>query len=89
MATILALYGIIAAFVVIMAAIPNEGLSPVFLLSAMAIACGGQVALDIMLHPHHRVVIQTPTAFLKCSIVYPNCIVILDSRLFEDNSSTI
>jgi hypothetical protein len=27
---------------------------PVLLLSAMAIACGGQVALDIRRHPHHR-----------------------------------
>jgi catechol 2,3-dioxygenase-like lactoylglutathione lyase family enzyme len=50
----MALYGIIAAFVVIMVAIPNEGLLPVVLLSAMAIACGGQVALDIRRHPHHR-----------------------------------
>jgi len=50
----MALYGIIAAVVVIMVAIPNEGLFPVFLLSAMAIACGGQVALDIRRHPHHR-----------------------------------
>jgi len=50
----MALYGIIAAIVVIIVAIPNEGLLPVFLLSAMAIACGGQVALDIRRHPHHR-----------------------------------
>jgi low temperature requirement protein LtrA len=50
----MALYGIIAAIVVIIVAIPNEGLLPVFLMSAMAIACAGQVALDIRRHPHHR-----------------------------------
>ena len=54
MATILALYGIIAAIVVIIVAVPNGGLLPVFLMSAMAIACVGQVALDIRRHPHHR-----------------------------------
>jgi hypothetical protein len=27
--------------------IPNEGLLPVFLMSVMTIACGGQVTLDI------------------------------------------
>ncbi len=47
----MALYGIIVATVVILIAIPNEGLLPVFLMSAMAIACGGQVALDIIRHP--------------------------------------
>ncbi len=50
----MALYGIIAATVVILIAIPNEGFLPIFLMSAMAIACGGQVALDIRRHPHHR-----------------------------------
>jgi low temperature requirement protein LtrA len=50
----MALYGIIAATVVILIAIPNEGFLPVFLMSVMAIACGGQVALDIRRHPHHR-----------------------------------
>ena len=50
----MALYGIIAAVVVIIVAIPNEGLLPVFLMSAMAIACGGQVALDVRRHPRHR-----------------------------------
>ena len=50
----MALYGIIAAIVVIVVAIPNEGFLPVFLMSAMAIACAGQVALDIRRHPHHR-----------------------------------
>ncbi|MGB8935500.1 MAG: hypothetical protein WCC17_10400, partial [Candidatus Nitrosopolaris sp.] len=50
----MALYGIIAAVVVIIVAIPNEGFLPVFLMSVMAIACGGQVALDIIRHPHHR-----------------------------------
>ena len=50
----MALYGIIASVVVIIVAIPNEGLLPVFLMSAMAIACGGQVALDVRRHPHHR-----------------------------------
>jgi phosphatidylserine synthase len=50
----MALYGIIAAVVVIIVAIPNEGLLPVILMSAMAIACAGQVALDIRRHPRHR-----------------------------------
>jgi len=50
----MALYGIIAATVVIIIAIPNEGLLPVFLMSVMAIACAGQVVLDIRRHPHHR-----------------------------------
>jgi low temperature requirement protein LtrA len=50
----IALYGIIAAVVVIIVAIPNAGLLPVFLMSAMAIACGGQVTLDVRRHPHHR-----------------------------------
>ena len=50
----MALYGIIAAIVVIIVAIPNEGLLPVFLMSVMAIVCAGQVALDVRRHPHHR-----------------------------------
>jgi hypothetical protein len=50
----MALYGIIAAVVVIIVAIPNEGLLPIFLMSAMTIACGGQVALHIRRHSHHR-----------------------------------
>jgi len=50
----MALYGIIAAMVVIMIAIPDWELLPVFLMSAMAIACAGQVFLDIRRHPHHR-----------------------------------
>jgi phosphotransferase system glucose/maltose/N-acetylglucosamine-specific IIC component len=50
----MALYGIIAAIVGIIVAIPNEGLLAVFLMSAMTIACTGQVALDIRRHPHHR-----------------------------------
>ncbi len=50
----MALYGIIAATVVIIVAIANEGLLPVFLMSAMAVACAGQVVLDIRRHPHHR-----------------------------------
>jgi low temperature requirement protein LtrA len=50
----MALYGIITATVVIIVAIPNEGLLPLFLMSAMAIACAGQVVLDIRRHPHHR-----------------------------------
>ncbi|MFZ0511931.1 MAG: low temperature requirement protein A [Candidatus Nitrosopolaris sp.] len=48
------LYGIIAGTVVVIIAIPDEGLLPVFLMSAMAIACAGQVVLDIVRHPHHR-----------------------------------
>jgi low temperature requirement protein LtrA len=50
----MALYGIIAGTVVIMIAIPDWELLPVFLMSAMAIACAGQVVLDIRRHPHHR-----------------------------------
>jgi low temperature requirement protein LtrA len=42
----MALYGIIAGTVVIMIAIPDWELLPVFLMSAMAIACAGQVVLD-------------------------------------------
>jgi hypothetical protein len=48
------LYGIIAGTVVIIIPIFNEGLLPVFLMFAMAIACAGQVVLDIRRHPHHR-----------------------------------
>jgi hypothetical protein len=44
----------IAAVVVIIVAIPNEGLLPVILMSAMAVACAGEVVLDIRRHPHHR-----------------------------------
>ncbi len=50
----MALYGIIAGTIVIMIAIPDWELLPVFLMSAMAIACAGQVVLDIIRHPHHR-----------------------------------
>jgi low temperature requirement protein LtrA len=50
----MALYGIIAGTIVIMIAIPDWELLPVFLMSAMAIACAGQVVLDIKRHPHHR-----------------------------------
>jgi low temperature requirement protein LtrA len=50
----MALYGIIAATIVIMIAIPDKGLLPVFLMSAMTTACAGQVILDIRRHPHHR-----------------------------------
>jgi low temperature requirement protein LtrA len=50
----MALYGIIAGTVVIMIAIPDWELLPVFLMSAMAIACAGHVVLDIRRHPHHR-----------------------------------
>jgi low temperature requirement protein LtrA len=50
----MALYGIIAGTVVMMIAIPDWELLPVFLMSAMAIACAGQVVLDIRRHPHHR-----------------------------------
>jgi hypothetical protein len=44
----MALYGIIAGTK------PDWELLPVFLMSAMAIACAGQVVLDIRRHPHHR-----------------------------------
>src|SRR5215469_18512209 len=50
----MALYGIIAGTIVIMIAIPDWELLPVFLMSAMALACAGQVVLDIRRHPHHR-----------------------------------
>jgi hypothetical protein len=50
----MSLYGIIAATIVIMIAIPDKGLLPVFLMSAMTTACAGQVILDIRRHPHHR-----------------------------------
>jgi hypothetical protein len=50
----MALYGIIAGTVVIMIAIPNWELLPIFLMPVMAIACAGQVVLDIRRHPHHR-----------------------------------
>jgi low temperature requirement protein LtrA len=50
----MSLYGIIAGTVVIIIAISDEGLLPVFLMFAMAIACAGQVVLDIRRHPHHR-----------------------------------
>jgi low temperature requirement protein LtrA len=50
----MALYGIIAGTIVIMIAMPDWELLPVFLMSAMAVACAGQVALDIRRHPHHR-----------------------------------
>ena len=50
----MALYGIIAGTIVIMIAIPDWELLPVFLMSAMALACAGQVLLDIRRHPHHR-----------------------------------
>lgn len=47
-------YGIISAIIVIIVAIPNEGLVPAFLMTAMIISCAGQVVLDIRRHPHHR-----------------------------------
>jgi low temperature requirement protein LtrA len=50
----MALYGIIAGTIVIMIAIPDWELLPVFVMSVMAIACAGQVVLDIRRHPHHR-----------------------------------
>jgi low temperature requirement protein LtrA len=50
----MALYGIIAGTIVIMIAIPDWELLPVFVMSVMAIACAGQVVLDIIRHPHHR-----------------------------------
>jgi len=48
----MALYGIIAGTIVIMIAIQDWELLPVFLMSAGY--CAGQVVLDIRRHPHHR-----------------------------------
>jgi hypothetical protein len=53
-ALLMPLYGIIAGTVVIIIPIFSGGLLPVFLMFAMAIACAGQVVLDIRRHPHHR-----------------------------------
>ncbi len=46
----MALYGIIAGTIVIIIAIPDWELLPVFLMSAMAVACAGQIYRR---HPHH------------------------------------
>ncbi len=50
----MSLYALVAASVVIAIAMVEHDLLPVYLMSAMAIACGGQVILDIRRHPHHR-----------------------------------
>jgi hypothetical protein len=47
------LYGIIACSVVINIAIKDWELLTVFPMSTIAIACSGQVVLDIGRHPHH------------------------------------
>jgi low temperature requirement protein LtrA len=50
----MSLYGIIASVIVVLIAVPDKGLMPVFLISAMTTVCAGQVILDIIRHPHHR-----------------------------------
>jgi low temperature requirement protein LtrA len=50
----MSLYALIAASIIIVIAIVEVGLLPVYLMSIMAAACGGQVILDIRRHPHHR-----------------------------------
>jgi low temperature requirement protein LtrA len=50
----MSLYGIIASVIVVLIAVPDKGLMPVFLMSAMTTVCAGQVILDIIRHPHHR-----------------------------------
>jgi hypothetical protein len=50
----MSLYALIAASIIIFIAIVEGGLLPVYLMSIMAAACGGQVILDIRRHPHHR-----------------------------------
>ena len=50
----MSLYGIIASVIVVLIAVPDKGLMPVFLISAMTMVCAGQVILDIIRHPHHR-----------------------------------
>ena len=52
-----AIYSIVAAIaVLVIGAILKDGILilPVFLLGIMAIACTGQVILDVKRHPHHR-----------------------------------
>ena len=52
-----AIYSIVAAMaVLVLGAILKDGttLLPVFLIGIMAIACTGQVILDVRRHPHHR-----------------------------------
>ena len=52
-----AIYSIVAAVAVLMlGAILKHGiiLLPTFLIGVMAIACTGQVLLDLRRHPHHR-----------------------------------
>ena len=52
-----AIYSIVAAMaVLVLGAILKDRttLLPVFLIGIMAIACTGQVILDVRRHPHHR-----------------------------------
>jgi hypothetical protein len=50
------IYSIVAAiFVLVIGAILRDSvLLPVFLIGIVAIACTGQVILDVKRHPHHR-----------------------------------
>lgn len=52
-----AIYSIVAAVAVLVLGVTlKEGILilPVFLIGIMAIACTGQVILDVKRHPHHR-----------------------------------
>jgi hypothetical protein len=50
-----AIYSLVAAIVVLLlGATLNNNILPVFLIGLMAIACTGQVILDVKRHPHHR-----------------------------------
>ena len=51
----ISIYGITAAIIVIIIAAIETSILPVYLISAMAIICAGQVVLDIIRHPHHRI----------------------------------
>jgi low temperature requirement protein LtrA len=51
----ISIYGITAAIIVIIIAAIKTSILPVYLISAMAIICAGQVVLDIIRHPHHRI----------------------------------
>jgi hypothetical protein len=43
-----------AVIVLIVGAVLTNGVIPIILIAIMAIACLGQVILDIRRHPHHR-----------------------------------
>jgi low temperature requirement protein LtrA len=50
-----AIYSLVAAIVVlVLGATLNNNILPVFIIGLMAIACTGQVILDVKRHPHHR-----------------------------------